>query len=142
MTALRLLFTAILVGMLGIIGWASSQCALFDIPREVATHPWFIATLFDAYLAFVAFWVWLAWKEGTVAARVLWLFTILLWGNPAIALYMLLEIARVKRAGGTLDTIFTAKRPGHVKLPAILLALAIAVYLLGAKNILFPSAAS
>jgi hypothetical protein len=137
MTALRLLFAAILLAMLGIIGWASSQCALFDIPREVATHPWFIATLFDAYFAFIAFWVWLAWKEGTVAARVLWLFTILLWGNPAIALYMLLEIARVKRADGTLDTVFTAKRPGHVKLPAILLTLAIVVYLIGAKNILF-----
>jgi Protein of unknown function (DUF1475) len=138
MTALRLLFTTILVAMLGIIGWASSRCALFDIPREVATHPWFIATLFDAYFAFIAFWVWLAWKEGTAAARVLWLFSILLWGNPAIALYMLLEIARVKRDGGTLDTVFTAKRPGHVKLPAILFALAVAVYVLGAKNILFP----
>ena len=137
MTALRILFAAILIAMLGILGWAGSQCALFDIPREVATHPWFIATLFDAYFAFIAFWVWLAWKEGTVAARILWLPVILLWGNPAIALYMLLEIARVKREGGTLDTVFTAKRPGRVKLPAILLALAIGVYVLGAKNILF-----
>jgi len=137
MLPLRLLFTAILIAMLGIIGWASSQCALFDIPREVATHPWFIATLFDAYFAFIAFWVWLAWKEGTVAARVLWLFTILLWGNPAIALYMLLEIARVKRDGGTLDTVFTAKRPGRIALPAVLLVLAVVVYLIGAKNILF-----
>lgn len=137
MTALRILFTAVLLGMLGVIGWASSQCALFDIPREVATHPWFIATLLDAYLAFVAFWVWVAWKEGTVAARVLWLFTILLWGNPAIALYMLRELARVRRDGGGLDAVFTTKRPGAIKLPAILLALAILVYLAGAQNILF-----
>jgi len=137
MIALRILFSVILVGMLGIIGWASWQCPLFEIPSEVVRHPWFIATLFDAYLAFVAFWVWLAWKEGTVAARVLWLFTILLWGNPAIAVYMLLEITRVKRTGGTLDTVFTAKRPGNVTLPAILLFSAVAVYLLGAKNILF-----
>jgi hypothetical protein len=136
MTALRVLFFTVLVGMLGVIGWASSRCALFDIPREVTTHPWFIATLLDAYLAFVAFWVWLAWKEGTLAARLLWLPALLLWGNPAIALYMLLEIARVKREGGNLDTVFTAKRPGRVKLPAALLVLAAVVYLLGAKNIL------
>jgi hypothetical protein len=142
MTALRLLFTAVLLGMFGLIIWASSHTALFDIPREVATHPWFITTLFDAYLAFIAFWVWLAWKEGTVAARILWLFTILLWGNPAIAAYMLFELARVKRDGGTLDTVFTAKRPGHLKTPAILLTLAIIAYVIGAKNILFPSAAS
>lgn len=137
MLALRILFTAVLVGMLGVITWASSRCALFDIPREVFTHPWFIATLLDAYLAFVAFWVWVAWKEGSLGARVLWLLSILLWGNPAIALYMLLEVARVKREGGGLDAVFTRKRPGHVALPATLFALAIAVYLLGAKNVLF-----
>lgn len=139
MTALRVLFTAILLGMLGIIGWASSRCALFDIPREVFTHPWFIATLFDAYFAFIAFWVWLAWKESTVAARVLWLFTLLLWGNPAIALYMLLELARVRREGGGLDAVFTRKRPGATTLPAVLLGAAILVYLFGAKNVLFPA---
>ncbi len=139
MTALRVLFITILLAMLGIIGWASSHCALFDIPREVFTHPWFVATLFDAYFAFVAFWVWLAWKEGSIAARVLWLFTILLWGNPAIALYMLIELARVRREGGGLDAVFTRRRPGATTLPAVLLGAAILVYLLGAKNVLFPA---
>ena len=137
MSALRLWFCFVLVAMLGVIGWASSKCALFDIPREVFTHPWFIATLLDAYFAFIAFWVWVAWKEGTIAARVLWLATILLWGNPAVAGYMLLELARVKRDGGGLDAVFTTKRPGRVRLPAILTVLGIAVYALGAKNILF-----
>lgn len=138
MNTLRLWFVFVLVAMTGIIGWASSRCALFDIPREVFTHPWFIATLLDAYFAFIAFWVWVAWKEGTFAARALWLLTILLWGNPAIALYMLLELARARRSGGGLETVFTAKRPGLATLPAILTVAGIAVYLLGAKNILFP----
>lgn len=137
MLALRLLFTAVLLGMLSLIVWASSHTALFDIPREVFTHPWFITTLFDAYLAFIAFWVWLAWKEGSASARVLWLLTILLWGNPAIAFYMLRELARVGREGGGLDAVFTRKRPGELRTPAILLALAVVVYLVGAKNILF-----
>jgi hypothetical protein len=137
MTSLRILFSLVLVGMLGMIVWASSRCALFDIPREVFTHPWFITTLVDAYLAFIAFWVWVAWKEGTLAARVLWLLTILLWGNPAIALYMLRELARVGREGGGLDAVFTRRRPGDLLLPGVLLVLAIAVYILGAKNLLF-----
>lgn len=138
MNKLRLWFVFVLVAMGGVIGWASSRCALFDIPREVFTHPWFIATLLDAYFAFIAFWVWVAWKEGTTAARVLWLCAILLWGNPAIALYMLLELARVRRAGGGPDAVFTTKRPGHVALPATLTIAGVAVYLLGAKNVLFP----
>ncbi len=137
MLALRLLFVFVLVGMLGVIGWASSRCALFDIPREVLAHPWFVATLLDAYLAFVAFWVWVAWKEGRLAARVLWLFTILLWGNPAIAVYMLREISRTRREGGGLDAVFTRRRPGDLLLPAVLLGLATLVYLAGAKNVLF-----
>lgn len=136
MFALRLLFSAVLIGMLGVIGWASSQCPLFEIPREVLTHPWFVATLLDAYLAFVAFWVWVAWKEGRLAARGLWLFTILLWGNPAIAIYMLREIARARREGVGLDAVFTRRRPGDVLLPSVLLGLASLVYLAGAKNIL------
>ncbi len=138
MNTLRLWFVFVLVAMLGVIGWASSRCALFDIPREVFTHPWFVATLLDAYFAFTAFWIWVAWKEGTIAARVLWLIAILLWGNPAIALYMLLELARVRRAGGGLDAVFTAKRPGQIALPASLTIAGVAVYLLGAKNLLFP----
>lgn len=137
MNALRLWFSLVLVGMLGMIGWASSRCALFAIPGEVLRHPWFIATLLDAYLAFVAFWVWLAWKEGTVAARGLWLVVILLWGNPAIALYLLLELTRVRREGGGLDAVFTRKRSGAVMLPAILLGLGLVVYLIGAKSVWF-----
>lgn len=137
MLALRLWCSLVLAGMLAVIGWASSRCPLFEIPREVFTHPWFLATLLDAYLAFIAFWIWVAWKEGAAAARLLWLLAILLWGNPAIALYLLVELARVRREGGGLDAVFTQKRPGRVALPAVLLALGALVYLVGAKNILF-----
>ena len=136
MSALRLYFGLVLAGMLAVIAWAASRCPLFEIPREVVTHPWFVATLLDACLGFLAFWTWVAWKEGTTAARVLWLFALLLWGNPAIAFYMLRELARARREGGGLDAVFTRRRPGDIHAPAVLLALAVAVYLLGAKNLL------
>lgn len=137
MNALRIWFSLVIVLMLGVIVWASSRCALFDIPREVFTHPWFVATLLDAYLGFIAFWVWVAWKEGSAAARLFWLLSIMLWGNPVIAGYMLIEIAKVRREGGGLDAVFTTKRPGRVLPPALLTFLGLAVYLLGAKNLLF-----
>jgi hypothetical protein len=137
MKALRVWFSFVIIAMTGVIIWASSRCALFDIPREVFSHPWFIATLLDAYLGFIAFWVWVAWKERSVAARVYWLAAILLWGNPAIAGYMLLEIAKVRKDGGGLDAVFTMRRPGRIFLPASLTLLGLAVYALGAKNLLF-----
>jgi hypothetical protein len=80
---LRLLFIAILGSMLAVTSWASGQCALFAIPRDVFTHPWFIATLFDAYWAFVTFTVWVIWKEQSLAARILWFVAVILWGNIA-----------------------------------------------------------
>ena len=54
---LRLLFGFILVSMLAVTGWAGSHTPLFEIPRAVLGHPWFIATLCDAYWGFVSFYV-------------------------------------------------------------------------------------
>lgn len=118
--------------MLAVTGWASSRCALFDIPREVFTHPWFIATLFDAYWAFIAFYVWVAWKEQTTAARILWFVTIILWGNLAMATYMLIELFRIQKID-QLGEVFATRRPGKIALPTILSTLGVGVYLLGAS---------
>jgi len=131
---LRCLFLVVIGSMLAVTGWASSQCALFSIPREVLTHPWFIATLFDAYWAFITFYVWVAWKEQTLGARVLWFVAIILWGNLAMAVYMLLELFRISRSA-ELDQVFTQRRPGKVILPTILSLIGVAVYLLGAKEL-------
>ena len=82
---LRFLFAAILATMLAGTVRASLAQALFDIPPEVYRNPWFQVTLLDAYFAFLTFYVWVAWKERSTAARALWLVAILLWGNFALA---------------------------------------------------------
>jgi predicted permease len=69
--------------------------ALWNTPRAVATHPWFIATLFDTYFAFLTFYVWVAYKETSNLARVLWLLAILALGNIAMAAYMLGQLFRL-----------------------------------------------
>ncbi|MFA6962850.1 MAG: DUF1475 family protein [Opitutaceae bacterium] len=131
---LRTLFFAVIACMLAVTGWASAQCALFDIPREVFTHPWFIATLFDVYWAFIAFYVWVAWKEQSLGARILWFVAIILWGNIAMALYFLIELFRIQKSE-QLDEVFSTRRPGKLPLPAVLASLGVLVYLLGAKNL-------
>lgn len=92
---LRFAFAFVLVSMLACTSWASLQCALWDTPRAVATHPWFIATLFDCYFGFVTFYVWLAYKETGWFARVAWLVAILLLGNIAMSIYMLITLFRL-----------------------------------------------
>lgn len=126
---LRALFLLIIASMLVVTTWASLHTPLFSIPRAVFTHPWFIATLFDAYWAFIAFYVWVAWKERSLGARLLWFVTIILLGNISIAVYMLRELFAV-RASGPLDEVFTRRNRGTVVLPAVLTAVSIAVYLI------------
>jgi hypothetical protein len=131
---LRALFVTVIVSMLAVTGWASSQCALFAIPREVFTHPWFIATLFDAYWAFIAFYVWVAWKEQSLAARILWFVAIILWGNLAMATYLLIELFRIQKID-QLGEVFSIRRPGKLPVPALFTVLGVIVYLLGAKHL-------
>lgn len=127
---LRALFLIVLASMLGVTSWASLHQPLGEFARSATfREPWVIATLFDAYWAFVAFYVWVAWKEQALAARILWFVSIILLGNIAMAAYMLREAFAVP-AGGPVDAIFTRRNAGTLPLPALLTVGSVAVYLL------------
>lgn len=106
---LRIAFSVVLIAMLCVTTWASNFVALWNMPRTVATHPWFIATLFDTYFAFLTFWAWVAYKETSNLARIAWLLAILLLGNIAMAIYMLRELFRVP-ADARLDTVLLRRK--------------------------------
>jgi len=88
-------FSVVVVSMLGVTSWASAHVPLWETPRAVVTHPWFIATMFDTYFGFLTFFVWLAYRETSLLARLLWLIAILLLGNIAMASYVLLIVWRL-----------------------------------------------
>ncbi|HSH92811.1 MAG TPA: DUF1475 family protein [Roseimicrobium sp.] len=92
---LRIHAVVVLLAMLAVTGWASSEVALWKMPGEVVRHPWFIATLFDAYFGFLIFYAWLFYKETALAARVGWFVAIMLLGNIAMAVYLLLSLRRL-----------------------------------------------
>ncbi len=106
---LRFAFAAIVVAMLGVTSWASLQVTLWETPRAVATHPWFIATLFDTYFGFLTFWLWLAWRERSGIRSAAWLVAILLLGNIAMATYVLIQLFRLPTTA-SVDQLFT-RRP-------------------------------
>ena len=129
--ALRLLFIAIFTSMSGLIVWASMEQPIFGIPAEVRGNPWFIATLFDAYFAFITFFVFVAWKEPRLGARILWFVTVILWGNFAMAIYMLVELFRIDHID-RLREVFTQQRAGKIGLPLAFVIAGAAAYALGA----------
>ena len=106
---LRIAFSFVLISMLAVTSWATSQVALWHTPRAVVTHPWFIATLFDTYFGFLTFYAWLAYKETSNLARVLWLVAILLLGNIAMATYMLIQLFRLPTTARMEDLLLRRK---------------------------------
>ena len=75
----------------------------------VCSEPWGLATMFDAYFGFLAFWLYTAWRARTVGARIGWFVALMLLGNFAIAAYVLLCL---KQSGDETDlgkVFFTRK---------------------------------
>lgn len=133
---LRLLFIAIFAAMLWVTSWASVGQPLGEfIAGPVIRDRWVVATLFDAYFAFIAFFVWVAWKETTLALRVLWFIAIILWGNLAMSLYLLVELFRISRLD-ELDQVFTRRNQPRFALPVGLTLVGVAIYTLGFWSLL------
>jgi hypothetical protein len=127
---LRILFTVVIGSMVWVTSWASLHQSLGAFARSATFRdPWVIATLFDAYWAFITFYVWVAWKEQSFVARVLWFVSIILLGNLAMSAYMLVQLFTVP-AAGPLAEVFTRRQPGKLQLPAILTVVSIIVYLI------------
>jgi predicted permease len=106
---LRIAFTFVLVAMLSVTSWASLKVAMWDTPRTVATHPWFIATMFDTYFGFLTFYCWVAYKETSAFARAAWLVAILLLGNIAMSIYMLIQLFRMP-ANAPIESLLLRKK--------------------------------
>jgi hypothetical protein len=123
---LRGFFVLVLASMLWVTTWASLQCPLFAVPREVYAHPWFIATLFDAYWGFLTFYVWVFYQQTAWHARLAWLVAILLLGNIAMALYCLAVLFRTSTST-PLREILTARRGGASRLGVGLALLGITI---------------
>ena len=107
---LKVFFIVVLVSMLGVTSWASTECALWKTPREVVTHPWFIATLFDTYWGFLTFYCWVFYKEASWVSRTVWLVGILLLGNIAMAVYALMKLIRLPAKATAEDFLLRRSR--------------------------------
>ena len=75
----------------------------------VCSEPWGLATMFDAYFGFLAFWLYTAWRERSWLARAAWLVALLLLGNFAIAGYALACLRQTPATASIGETFFTRR---------------------------------
>lgn len=101
-------FLLVLVAMVVVTTWAGLQENVLLAGGRLVRDPWGLATLFDAYFAFLAFWLWLAWRERSWLPRLLWLLAILALGNLAMAAYALVQLAGLP-PGSDLGALFQRK---------------------------------
>ena len=96
---LVVLFVGIILTMLVATSLASLKRPIWDSAVEFhwRSSPWSVATLFDAYFGFLTFYVWVAYKERSAAARLLWFVLIMALGNMAMSAYMLLQLSKLRR---------------------------------------------
>lgn len=92
---LRGLFLAILITIVSATAWASFHVSLADGGPLLLSQPWGVATLFDTYLAFLTFYVWLCYKERSLIARVIWFVLVMTLGNIAMSFYVLMHLFRL-----------------------------------------------
>lgn len=95
-TFLKLWFGLVLVAMLAVTTWAQMQEGFLTALARIPSDPWFVATLFDTYFAFLAFFFWVCHRERSALPRVVWLVLIFALGNIAMAVYALIQLAWLK----------------------------------------------
>ena len=95
---LKVLFGAIFVFMIVLTLHIQAHKSILLSPGEFSRHgsPWAVATLFDAYFGFTTFFVWVCFKERSMAMRVVWFVLIMALGNIAMSGYVLLQLFRLK----------------------------------------------
>jgi len=98
-----------LASMLFITTQASLDRNIVLAVQELWPDPWVKATLLDAYLAFIVFYAWVAYREKSWISKILWLLLILGLGNFAIATYILIQVLRLPKNSSFRDFLL-AKR--------------------------------
>jgi uncharacterized protein DUF1475 len=89
---LKLLFGLIFVFMTVMTVRTSLEVSLWSAWSAFAASPWSMATLYDAYCGFLTFFCWVAWRERSLARKILWFVLIMAFGNIAMSLYVLLQL--------------------------------------------------
>ncbi|HEX2100043.1 MAG TPA: hypothetical protein VHF69_05245 [Candidatus Synoicihabitans sp.] len=124
---LRLLFAALFVTMTAFFIRAGADRSILTLPAAAAGDRWMEAVLTSAALSCLLGYLWIAWKERSFQARLLWALAIILWGNLPILLYILIELMHVDQSK-EISSVIAHRHRGRQGFPATLVVLGLAVH--------------
>jgi hypothetical protein len=99
-TALKVLFSLLFVWMCYMVISTSIENNLFKQWDFLGAIPWMRATLCDFYANVTVIFLWVCYKENTMARRIVWLILLVALGSIATCAYVLLQLFRLKPGEG------------------------------------------
>ncbi|MGZ3891538.1 MAG: DUF1475 family protein [Mucilaginibacter sp.] len=99
-TALKVIFSVLLVWMCYVVISTSLQSNLFKEWDALGGIPWMRATLWDFYANVTVIFVWVCFKEKSIALKILWLILLVCLGSIASCAYVLIQLFRLKPGEG------------------------------------------
>ena len=115
---LQLWFILVIFILLAGTIYASLEKSVLVAYVDLGRDRWGLATLFDAYFGFTAFFLWVAYKEQTWAKRLLWFMLLMALGNFAISGYALWQLAKWDPATGAAGLLLRPEPPKKIQRPA------------------------
>jgi len=95
-TALKVIFSALLVWVTYIVISTSLQSSLFKEWDFLAAIPWMRATLWDFYANIFIITLWMFYKEKVIGLKILWLVLFVCLGSIATCSYILIKLFGLK----------------------------------------------
>ena len=109
-TALKVIFSVLLVWMCYVVISTSLQSNLFEQWNFLGGIPWMRATLWDFYANVAVIFVWVCFKEKSIGFKILWLLLLVCLGSIASCSYVLIQLFRLKSGEGLRE--FFSKQNG------------------------------
>ena len=105
-TTLKIIFSVLFVWMCYTVISTCLQSNLFEQWDFLGSIPWMRATLWDFYANVFVIFIWVCYKEKTIALKIVWLVLLVTLGSIASCAFVLIQLFKLKPGDG-LKELFT-----------------------------------
>ena len=102
-TTLKIIFSLLFAWMCYTVITTSLQSNLFKEWDFLGSIPWMRATLWDFYANVLVIFVWVCYKERSIALKIIWLILLVVLGSIASCAFVLIQLFRLKPGEGLKD---------------------------------------
>jgi ABC-type cobalamin transport system permease subunit len=108
--ALKILVAAVGAWMIYVVTSTSLHSNLFKEWNALGAIPWMRATLWDFYANVLVIYLWVCYKERSLAMRIIWLILLCALGSIATCAYVLIQLFKLKPGEGLKELLINRNR--------------------------------